>query len=117
MTGVQTCALPISGPSRDDDVDAIRAALKVERKMRIDYADGAGKKTTRVIWPVALAFFEEARVLIAWCELRVGFRHFRVDRMSRLTVLDERPPKRRRMLMQDWRISQKIPHFTEQGPE
>jgi hypothetical protein len=50
----------------------------------------------RVVWPVALGFFDHARMLAAWCETREGFRHFRLDRMEKVALLDERPPKRRR---------------------
>jgi len=46
-----------------------------------------------VIWPIALAFMEKARVLAAWCELRNGFRHFRADRIRHLTPLRMRYPR------------------------
>ena len=36
----------------------------------------------RVIWPIAIAFFERVRVVVAWCELRQAFRHFRTDRIT-----------------------------------
>ena len=106
-----------AGRSGDGDLAAIRAALKSERKLRIDYADGRKRATTRIVWPIALAFFEEARVLCAWCELRRDFRHFRVDRIGSLTVLDERLAKRRSVLLKEWRAAQKIPDFTEQSAE
>ena len=58
---------------------------------------------TRVVWPVALGFFDHVRMLAAWCETRQAFRHFRLDRMAAVEVLDERPPKPRRALLIDWR--------------
>ena len=42
-------------------------------------------------------------MLAAWCETRAAFRHFRVDRMAAVVVLDERLPKARRSLLRDWR--------------
>ena len=85
------------------DLSDLRAALRKERKLRIAYADGAGTASERTVWPVALAFFEQVRMLAAWCELRGDFRHFRIDRVRSLTVLDERLPRRRRTLLTEWK--------------
>ena len=41
-----------------------------------------------------MGFFEKVRIIVAWCELRQDFRHFRVDRISRCS-LDQRYPRRR----------------------
>ena len=108
---------PDAGPSDGVDLATIRAALKSEHKLRIDYVTGDGKTSERVVWPIALAFFETVRVLVAWCELRQDFRHFRADRISGLAVMTERLPKRQRVLMKDWRASQRIPDLTEQSVE
>jgi len=56
-----------------------------------------------VVWPFALAFFENARIVCGWCELREGYRHFRVDRIVTLTATDQRYPRRRHALMKEWR--------------
>ena len=42
-----------------------------------------------------MAFFDQVRMLAAWCELRGDYRHFRIDRIRSMVVLDERPPRRR----------------------
>jgi predicted DNA-binding transcriptional regulator YafY len=81
----------------------IREALAAERKLKLAYIDKNGRSSERVIWPVALGFFDHARMLAAWCETRETFRHFRLDRMTAATVLDERLPKPRRTLLIDWR--------------
>ena len=60
----------------------IRQAIRAERKLEIVYADAAGAPSTRVIWPLALAFFDRVRVVVAWCETRKAFRHFGADRIS-----------------------------------
>jgi predicted DNA-binding transcriptional regulator YafY len=90
-------------PAGAVDLGAIRQAMRAELKLRIAYSDAGGDATARVIWPVALWFSAEVRVLAAWCELRGDFRHFRVDRMRGLAVLGERMPKRRRALMREWK--------------
>jgi predicted DNA-binding transcriptional regulator YafY len=48
------------------------------------------------------------RMLVAWCELRQAFRHFRLDRIGALEVTDERYPRPRRALLQAWRAAEGI---------
>lgn len=86
----------------DAELPAIRAAIRAERKLRIGYADEQGKATERTIWPVALAFFDRVRVVVAWCELRDGYRHFRCDRIAALEPLADRFPRRRAALFKQW---------------
>lgn len=81
----------------------IRTAIRRERKIDLRYTDVAGFPSERVVWPLALAFFEGARVVAAWCELREDFRHFRIDRMTGVQVLDAVFPRPRRELMRQWR--------------
>jgi predicted DNA-binding transcriptional regulator YafY len=87
-------------------VAAIRAAIGLQHKLKIDYRSGAGEPSTRTVWPFALGFFDAAEVLAAWCELRGGFRHFRLDRLARVTPLDERYPTRRQALFRRWLATQ-----------
>ena len=42
-----------------------RAGIKVQAKLLIAYEDAGGARTDRVIWPIALGFANEARVLVA----------------------------------------------------
>ena len=81
----------------------LRRALREERRLAISYRDEKGARTKRVIWPVALGFFESARVLVGWCELREDFRHFRADRIETAQILEARPPRRRQTLVKEWR--------------
>lgn len=90
------------------DFPAMREAIRQGMKIDIDYADVNGQPTTRRIWPFALAYFEETRVLAAWCELRSAFRHFRTDRLSTMTVTDIRIPRRRDRLLAEWRRTHKV---------
>jgi predicted DNA-binding transcriptional regulator YafY len=84
------------------DVGPIRRAIRDHRKLEIRYADGQGNETTRVVWPLFIAFLDDARIVAAYCELRGGFRHFRTDRVREVRVLDERPPEARRALAKRW---------------
>jgi len=94
-----------SRPLAQDVIDpkVIRGAIRTQKKLRIVYADETGKQTDRVIWPIALIYYEAVRLVVAWCELRQAFRHFRSDRISEVAQLDERYPKSRTALTQAWR--------------
>ena len=81
----------------------LREAMRAERKVALDYVDAKGAPTRRVIWPVALGFLSDYRVVAAWCETRAAFRHFRVDRIAALDIASERYPRRRRALLAEWR--------------
>jgi predicted DNA-binding transcriptional regulator YafY len=59
------------------------------RKMRIDYQDESGHSTRRVMQPFAVAYYTEATLVCAWCELRNDIRHFRTDRIVSADVLAE----------------------------
>ena len=96
-------------PPEPIDADLLRRAIREEKKLDLAYADAGGATSRRIVWPIALAFFEQVRILVAWCELRQGFRHFRVDRMSDARLLDVCYPRRRRTLVKDWRVAQGMP--------
>ncbi len=93
----------------DAELPTIRLAIRTERKLRIGYVDGRGRDSKRTIWPFALAFFDRVRVVVAWCEIREGFRHFRTDRISKVQFVDKRYPRRRQVLLKDWRATEGIP--------
>ena len=83
---------------------AVRGAMRAEVKLRLRYTDKKGAETERTVWPVALGFFGEAEVLAAWCETRRDFRHFRLDRIAAAEPSGQRYPKRRRVLLAEWRL-------------
>jgi predicted DNA-binding transcriptional regulator YafY len=92
------------GPPEDAvDVAALRAAIRERRKVAIVYQDEQGRATTRVIWPLALGYFEMSRIVVAWCELRDDFRHFRTDRMRKAEVTRQRYRGNRAALLGRWR--------------
>lgn len=93
----------------DDELATIRKVIRSEHKLLISYTDNNQKQTERTIWPFALGFFEQVRIVVAWCELRQEFRHFRTDRIMRLTRLEIRYPTRRQALLKKWRDIQGIP--------
>ena len=87
----------------DAQLPKIRQAIRTERKIGLSYRDKDGAASRRTIWPFAVGFFEKARVVVAWCELRQDFRHFRTDRITTLTITDRRYPRRRQAMLKEWR--------------
>lgn len=100
---------PVDGAAFDEaDFARIRTAIRAERKLHIRYRDEKGAETDRVIWPFAVGFFERVHLVVAWCERRQAFRSFRADRVLEVTPLEDRTPRRRAALLQDWRQAEGI---------
>lgn len=112
VEGIGLIAVPSRDADARHDLAPIRAAIRSEQMVMLDYADVKGEHTRRTVWPIALAFFENSRVLAAWCELRQDFRHFRIDRIIALHKIGQRYPQRRRVLMKQWREIEKIAERT-----
>lgn len=93
----------------DQELVVIRKAIRAEHKVQLTYVDAKNIETQRTIWPFALGFFERVRVVVAWCELRQEFRHFRIDRILKLVPLSIRYPQRRQALLKKWREINDIP--------
>jgi predicted DNA-binding transcriptional regulator YafY len=100
---------PAAVPATRAALKTIREAIRNEHRLAIAYADEAGRATERAIWPIGVAFYEEVRVVAAWCELRDGFRHFRIDRISALQPTFERYPRRRAALVKAWKREMDLP--------
>lgn len=87
------------------DLGVVRQAIRDERKLGFLYRDAGGAASERLVWPFALGFFDKVRVMVAWCEMRQDFRHFRADRISDLSATDIRFPRRRQAMLKEWRAT------------
>ena len=104
----------LAGPSSRDQpahLAVLRDAILAERKLALSYVDKRGTSSERVVWPVAIGFFENTEVLAAWCEVRQDFRHFRLDRIASARKLEASLPKRHAVLLADWRASEGLQGF------
>ena len=63
-------------------LDVIRRAITEARLVGLDYRREDGEESRRGVQPLGLFFWGKVWTLAAWCELRGGFRQFRVDRMT-----------------------------------
>ncbi|PKF31215.1 helix-turn-helix transcriptional regulator [Acinetobacter proteolyticus] len=83
-------------------VEQVRLAIRQQVKILVDYADEQQRVSSRTLWPFALGYFNDRIVLAAWCELRKGFRHFRIDRIRALSLSQELYPQFKQQLFQLW---------------
>jgi predicted DNA-binding transcriptional regulator YafY len=86
------------------DLTKTRLWIRDGRKIRIRYRDKMGEASDRIIWPVIIGYAETVRLLVAWCEMREDFRHFRTDRIDSADFLQERYDGRPRDLMARWKL-------------
>ncbi len=104
-------------PAGEQELSRIRQAIRMERKLDITYRDPRGGDSTRTVWPFALGFFDRARVLVAWCELRDDFRHFRTGRILSLVMSEARYSRRRHALLKTWREIEGISNASEKAAD
>lgn len=89
------------------DMLPIRRAIRGEQKLRLTYRDANGERTERIVWPLAIIYYSDNEVLVAWCETRAAPRHFRLDRIHACTVLEDRFQGQGAARLADWEENQK----------
>jgi predicted DNA-binding transcriptional regulator YafY len=77
-----------SGTRASAALAVAREALVAQRRLHVKYANEKGDETERTIRPLGLFFWGKTWTLAAWCELRIGFRNFRLDRINAANVGD-----------------------------
>lgn len=91
----------VEGPGAGASLQEVRArqtflvpvqqAVAQRRVLELIYRGrGQAEETHRRVEPLGVVFYGEAWYLVAWCRLRGDLRHFRVDRMKKLELSDER---------------------------
>jgi predicted DNA-binding transcriptional regulator YafY len=65
----------------------VRECIRRKQRVSFLYRDLNDIETKRTIRPVALISFSPIWLLAGWCELRDGFRNFRLDRISHFEAL------------------------------
>ena len=83
----------------------LRRAIRDEERLRLTYSNDTGQETCRIFKPLAIIYYVEAVVLAAWCELRNGFRHFRMDRIVDCSAIGEYFKGQGEILRVEWRES------------
>jgi predicted DNA-binding transcriptional regulator YafY len=71
----------------------LQQALTNQRLVQLDYHAEAGEGSCRLVEPFALLLSTAGQwLLVGWCRLRGSYRHFRLDRIQALQVLNETFP-------------------------
>lgn len=81
----------------------LRLSLREEKKAKIDYKDAQKQLSHRIIWPIAVGYFQDSQVIATWCELRQSYRHFRLDRIISYDVLSDNLPYPKSYLLDRWK--------------
>jgi len=76
-------------PAPTVDVPTLRRACWDEYEIEFDYSDAQGTKTHRRVKPLGITFMDRSNCLLAYCNMRQGFRVFRLDRMLVLSVTEK----------------------------
>lgn len=93
---------PAEPPTDAIDVAKVREWIRQQKQITIRYRDSKNNVSQRTLWPIAVAYFGAARLLVGWCELRNDFRHFRTDRILSAEFLEQRFPIPVHRLQEDW---------------
>nr|CAA6830144.1 MAG: Transcriptional regulator, DeoR family [uncultured Thiotrichaceae bacterium] len=70
-------------------LDLCRNAIGDQRYLQLSYQRADGEKSQRLIKPLGLFFWGNTWTLSGWCELRDGFRSFRLDRMETIQTTEQ----------------------------
>ena len=97
---------PASETFSSEDLADLRHAIRQERKVEITYHADDEEQTLCIIWPLAIGYFTESRILVGWCESSENYRHFRTDQLLSVHVLSDAYPVRRSHLFREWRLQQ-----------
>jgi len=84
------------------DTRPVRRAIREGRKIDLEYRAANGEVSHRIVWPVLLGYADTHCLLIAWCESKQAFRHFRTERILDFEVLEETIGVSRGRLRQQW---------------
>lgn len=73
----------------DHTLDICRKAATQKHFLQLNYRRADGETSQRRIRPLGLYFWGNVWTLVGWCELRSDFRHFRLDRMQSIALVEE----------------------------
>ena len=73
----------------NNQLSVLRDGIKRKCKVSFSYTRADGMQSTRCVHPLGLFYWGKVWTLVAWCELRDDFRHFRLDRMVNISPQDE----------------------------
>ncbi|CAH0537389.1 helix-turn-helix transcriptional regulator [Vibrio marisflavi] len=94
---------PASERFSNEDLSELRHATRQELKIEIEYQTEKNGLSLRTIWPFAIGYFSDRRILVGWCENSDKYCQFHTDKIIKTNVLSTTYPIRRSKLFWDWR--------------
>lgn len=83
LNGIEVHGVQMS-EDESEKLKIVRASLQAGEKLALSYSNPEDVVTHRIIRPLLLSCWSGIWSVGAWCELRDGFRTFRVDRIVRV---------------------------------
>ncbi len=78
-------------PNSQQYMAVLQKTIVDKKQVLIRYQSNYSEDITeRIVEPIGLTYYGSAWHLIAWCQLRAGYRDFRIDRLKTLHVKDEK---------------------------
>ncbi|WP_269913325.1 helix-turn-helix transcriptional regulator [Acinetobacter sp. HY1485] len=108
VTNTPTTSLrvgPIMYAQHNVDLHSIRQAIRHKKEILIEYLSLKNENSTRMICPITIGYFEKNAVLVGWCIQKQDFRHFRLDRIAHLTVLNSQFHDPKSELLKQWQTT------------
>lgn len=114
---IDTISLRVGPPApqsfTQEDLTDLRLAILNKNKIEIAYLSANNDQSNRIIWPFAIGYFTDKRILVGWCEKQNNYRHFKTDRIISMKVLDEYYSKPRETLLEEWQKLQFLGFISE----
>lgn len=86
----------------DPDLLAVFETTFLNRQfLQFDYRDAKGRQTQRQVEPQAMLILPPLWYLVAWDPTRADFRHFRMDRITNPSAIEDRHFRRRHVPFED----------------
>jgi predicted DNA-binding transcriptional regulator YafY len=102
---------PTAVPDGGAHLFALQKAIAEQHLLLLHYQSNYNdEKTERLVEPIGLWHYSNSWHLIAWCRLRNGYRDFKIIRITRLQIKEEKFTLRSYQSLQDY-----INHFAGMG--
>jgi predicted DNA-binding transcriptional regulator YafY len=87
----------------NEDLSILRNAIANQKKIYMVYKS-ENKENHAILWPFTIGYFTNGRILVAWCEKQNNYQHYKTDKITSLTVLNERYPRSKTSLFREWQL-------------
>jgi predicted DNA-binding transcriptional regulator YafY len=105
-TMIEATSLRVGPPASEffiqEDLADLRKAILNKNKVELIYLSESNIQSQRIIWPFAIGYFTDKRILVGWCEKGNNYRHFKTDRIISIKILNDYYCKSRTELFNEW---------------